>query len=66
MTWPLAQERVNCPYCGERIDVLIDEQEAGHSYIEDCQICCKPIVFKLSATLEGELTVLVYDENDSF
>lgn len=43
----LTQETVNCPYCGEAIEVLIDSQEVGQQYIEDCQVCCKPIVFNV-------------------
>ena len=57
---------VSCPYCGESIDVLIDSQEAGQQYIEDCQVCCKPITFNISVDSRGELTVSVHDENEAF
>lgn len=33
-----------CPYCGEPLDLYIDE--AGgitQRYIEDCSVCCRPI-----------------------
>ena len=33
-----------CPYCGEPIDLSVDE--AGgvtQRYIEDCSVCCRPI-----------------------
>jgi hypothetical protein len=33
----------SCPYCCERISMLIDCSEGGQSYIEDCEVCCKPI-----------------------
>ncbi|MDO5988512.1 CPXCG motif-containing cysteine-rich protein [Flavivirga amylovorans] len=32
-----------CPYCWERISVLIDNSIAKQSYIEDCEVCCNPI-----------------------
>jgi hypothetical protein len=32
-----------CPYCGERISVLIDNSEESQQYIEDCEVCCRPI-----------------------
>jgi len=63
---PLQQEQVSCPYCGEPIDVILDTQEAGQQYIEDCQVCCRPIVFRLSIDTDGQLVVSVHDENESF
>lgn len=38
--------QVSCPHCGESIDTFPDpsggeEQE----YIEDCAVCCRPILF---------------------
>ena len=45
---------LNCPYCGEVIQVVVDCSNSIHSqeYIEDCQICCRPI--NISITIEGE------------
>ena len=45
----LAETDVTCPYCGETISVLIDESIEEQSYIEDCQVCCRPIVFAVTA-----------------
>ena len=56
---------VSCPYCGESIDVLLDQQEAGQQYIEDCQVCCKPILFNVVVDAMGNLAVSVHDENDA-
>ena len=61
----LNQINVSCPYCGETIEVLIDAEEAGSHYIEDCQVCCKPITFRISSDIEGELSVSVHDENEA-
>ena len=62
----LAEQVVNCPYCGEGIEVLIDHQEAGHQYIEDCQVCCKPIIFNVAVDSRGNLSVSVHDENEAY
>ena len=62
----LAEQVVSCPYCGEFIGVLIDHQEAGHQYIEDCQVCCKPIIFNVSVDSAGNLSVSVRDENEAY
>jgi hypothetical protein len=62
----LSQKLVSCPYCGETIEVLIDQEEAGQQYIEDCQVCCRPITFNISIGTQGELMVGVHGENDTF
>ena len=61
----LSEKIISCPYCSEVIEVLVDQQEAGQQYIEDCQVCCKPIIFKVSIDIEGDLSVSVHDENES-
>jgi hypothetical protein len=61
----LLQERmVSCPYCGETLEVLLDAQDAGDEYIEDCQVCCKPIIFNVYLDSHGDLSVSVRDENE--
>lgn len=62
----LAQKAIDCPYCGELIEVLIDPQDAEQQYIEDCQVCCKPITFCIAMSMSGELSVAVYHENEAF
>ncbi len=61
----LQESVVSCPYCGEYIEVLIDHQEAGQQYTEDCQVCCQPIVFRVILEPGGELIVSVSSENDA-
>jgi hypothetical protein len=62
----LTQREVSCPYCGESIDVLIDPEESGQQYIEDCQVCCKPITFSIAVDNEGQLLVSVYAQDETF
>lgn len=62
----LTEHTVCCPYCGEAIEVFIDPQDAGDQYIEDCQVCCRPITFNVIADSMGHLSVTVHDENDSY
>ena len=36
-------ESLTCPYCGEPVDVMIDEGGGeSQSYVEDCPVCCRP------------------------
>ena len=55
---------IDCPYCGESIEVLIDGSQLPQRYIEDCQVCCRPINFDVSEDFEGDVTVRVSHEND--
>jgi transcription elongation factor Elf1 len=32
-----------CPYCSERISMVLDTSVKRQKYIEDCEVCCKPI-----------------------
>lgn len=60
----LAEERVSCPYCGENIEVLIDCSVEQQDYIEDCQVCCRPISFQVRVAPDGAPVVLVSHENE--
>ncbi|MFT6551857.1 MAG: hypothetical protein ACJA1I_001904 [Zhongshania marina] len=55
-----------CPYCGESIELLIDASGGDEEYIEDCEVCCRPISIVLSVDDEQELCVRVYAENDAY
>jgi transcription elongation factor Elf1 len=32
-----------CPYCGEEISMLLDLSVRRQAYVEDCEVCCRPI-----------------------
>jgi hypothetical protein len=34
---------IQCPYCGETIELSVDCTVPRQDYIEDCEVCCKPI-----------------------
>ena len=56
MTTPgLQVTSVYCPYCGESIEVLLNPEDVGAEYIEDCQVCCRPIEFFLREDAIGSL-----------
>ena len=44
---------IQCPYCGEHFDTLVDTGTGAATYIEDCQICCQPIEFELQVDSRG-------------
>lgn len=49
---------VHCPYCGEPFETLIDLSAGSSSYVEDCQVCCQPIEFKVAVDHSGALESL--------
>lgn len=32
-----------CPWCGEPVSMVLDLSVSSQTYIEDCEICCRPI-----------------------
>jgi transcription elongation factor Elf1 len=62
----LTEKTIECPYCGEPLEVLLDASDLDQEYIEDCQVCCKPITFLVSEDVEGDLIVRVYSEDDAY
>jgi len=43
-----------CPYCWEEVSILLDPSISRQTYIEDCEVCCRPIEFQV-AFQESEL-----------
>jgi hypothetical protein len=46
---------VQCPYCGEPFDTLVDLSAGSTAYIEDCQVCCRPIELDIEVGIDGAL-----------
>lgn len=55
---------VNCPYCGENFNTVIDFSAGTQSYVEDCQVCCRPIEFYISVDSDGELRAVETRRDD--
>ncbi|MEK9628034.1 MAG: CPXCG motif-containing cysteine-rich protein [Nitrospinota bacterium] len=51
-----------CPYCAQKISVLIDLSVPTQNYIEDCEICCRPIEISYEAS---EYEVIRFEANPS-
>jgi len=54
----LVLRTVQCPYCGESFDTNVDPSGGSQEYIEDCYVCCRPIVFSLKTDAGGDLISL--------
>jgi hypothetical protein len=60
----LTEQPVSCPYCGETITILVDDSLPEQEYIEDCQVCCRPIVLHVAVDMDGDATVIANAENE--
>ena len=49
---------VQCPYCGEWVELEIDPDERG-TFVQDCEVCCRPWHVRVARDEEGEPTVSV-------
>ena len=47
--------RVQCPYCGEPLETRVDLTADEPTYIEDCEVCCRPIEFTVERDPGGAL-----------
>ena len=48
---------VQCPYCWEHFELLVDASINDQAYVEDCEICCRPIDFKVIVDDQGRAQV---------
>lgn len=61
MDLTLVEKLIACPYCGESISMLLDLSAGSQSYIEDCQVCCRPMNISFEVDDDGQLTVTAED-----
>lgn len=57
------EKQIQCPYCWEHILILIEPAEDEQDYIEDCQVCCRPIHFQIHFENEN-LEIRALHENE--
>ncbi len=60
----LQEIATSCPYCGEMITLLVDESVEQQQYIEDCQVCCRPMEIRMSVSADGSCQIDIRAEND--
>lgn len=45
---------VECPFCGQSMELVLDTNVASQSFVTDCEVCCRP--FEVTAECEdGEV-----------
>ncbi|MES2858622.1 MAG: CPXCG motif-containing cysteine-rich protein [Pseudomonadota bacterium] len=61
----LPMQDIECPYCGETISLVLDASAGAQRYIEDCQVCCRPITVDMDVDADGDPLVRVQSEEDA-
>jgi len=54
---------IQCPYCGEVLEIGIDPSAEDQEYVEDCQVCCQPMVIHAVFDETRRLDVTASAEN---
>jgi len=53
-----------CAYCGEQNETLVDPTGGiRQQYTEDCTVCCRPNVLRVSISSDGDATVYTESED---
>jgi len=43
----LLPAEIVCPHCGEAFETMVDSSQRSFSTIEDCSVCCRPILLQI-------------------
>lgn len=60
----LSELRGACPYCWETLTLLVDEGDLGIDYVEDCQVCCQPMIVTAQLLGDGDIAVALRREDE--
>jgi hypothetical protein len=62
----LETKKIHCPCCGEIIEIVVEPSAGEHQqYIEDCFVCCRPIILTITADFDsGEVEVYAASEDE--
>ena len=55
---------IQCPYCGDSVDVTVDCSVDYQQYIEDCYVCCRPMQLSISVDENQNASVIARHENE--
>jgi hypothetical protein len=56
---------ITCPYCAEGIVILADPSVPQQVYVEDCAVCCQPMVVRAEVAEDGSVRVEARREDDA-
>jgi hypothetical protein len=50
----LEETEVTCPCCWETIVLELDLSAGSQTYVEDCSVCCRPMLVRLTVDEDAE------------
>jgi len=39
-------ETIQCPYCGQAFELVVDTSVASQQFVTDCEVCCRPFTVR--------------------
>ena len=61
----LDEKKLMCPWCGELNTFLMDPSAGDGEFIEDCHVCCAPIVYTVHTDFHtGDPLISARKENE--
>ena len=61
----MEERQAQCPYCWEMRYFEIDPSVENQEYVEDCQICCNPILIRVSVEFD-DIEIQTAKEDEGF
>lgn len=58
------QPPIHGPHCGEPTDVHVDIEGGADDFVEDCTVCCRPMLLHVERDETGTLTVSATAESE--
>jgi hypothetical protein len=52
---------VSCPYCGESLELYV-EPDVGGTFVQDCEVCCQPMLVQVIDDGDGREVVVESQE----
>lgn len=52
-TFGVSEVAIECPFCWESVTVLVDGSVPEQRYVEDCEVCCRPMDLSVVVTPDG-------------
>ena len=63
---PYSSENFSCPYCGSENMFAVDlPGHSAQSFVQDCEVCCKPIQISYEAGSDESITGLTVNRLDA-
>jgi Cysteine-rich CPXCG len=48
----LSEFAVTCPYCGEDLEIQLEDDVRG-TFVQDCEVCCNPWLVRVTRSADG-------------